>query len=180
MPESGDVIRGYLQEAIAAEASVQKQFQAFAEQGDDDEVRAVFSQQAYESHSHGERLAARLEELGSTSSFRFKSALLDISSSMAKLNNLQRPEEQTAHNLMSGFAVATSQCAMYEALAAVAESAGDTATSSLIREIQAQVRRAAEQIWHFLPSRLKIAFNMLTAGEIDPSVETRATVDRIV
>ena len=181
MPESGDVIRGYLQAAIAAETSVETQFRAFAQEGDDEEVRASFAEHADETRRQYDRLNSHLGQLGGASSFHFKSALPDIFSLVPELSQSSHtPEERIAHNLIVGFAVTTSRCAMYEALAAITEAAGVTATASLAREIQAQKRRAAEHIWRFLPSRSKIAFNMLTAGEIDPSIETRAMVDRIV
>jgi len=66
---------------------------------------------------------------------------------------------------------------MYEALAHVAREAGDALTEALAREIQEQEQRAAEKIFHFLPSRSKIAFNVLTADEVDdPAVATKAGI----
>lgn len=69
---------------------------------------------------------------------------------------------------------------MYEALASVAHATGDQTTESLAREIQAEEHRAADRVWSFIPSRSKIAFNGLTAWEMDPSVDTRMADDRII
>jgi ferritin-like metal-binding protein YciE len=177
---TNEVIRRYLEDAVAAELSFETQLRAFSEEGDDDEVRAVFAQHADETRRQCQLLSARLPEFGGTSPSA-KSVLANVFSLAPKLaQSPHRPEERTAQNLIVGFAVETSECAMYEALAIIAESAGDTATHALAREIQAQERQAAEKIWRFIPSRAKIAFNMLTAGEIDPSVETRALLNRIV
>ena len=175
-----EVIRRYLLEAVAAESSFESHLRVFSEEGDDEEVRAVFAQHADETRRQSEQLSSRLEQLGdSSSSARSVFAeLFSLTPKLVQSPNLQ--EERTAQNLIIGFAVETSECAMYEALAVVAKSAGDTATESLAREIQAQERQTAEKIWRFIPSRVKIAFTMLTAGEIDPSVETRAMLNRIV
>jgi ferritin-like metal-binding protein YciE len=78
------------------------------------------------------------------------------------------------------FAAENSEYAMYEALAAAAEAAGDSVTETLAREIQATEKQAAEKIWRFVPSRAKIAFNLLTASETDPSVNTRAADNRLI
>jgi ferritin-like metal-binding protein YciE len=91
-----------------------------------------------------------------------------------------KPEERIVQNLITAFCVENGERAMYEALATTARIAGDGATERLAREIAAEGTATAEKIWHFLPSRSKIAFNVLTAGEIDPSVDTRTVDDRIV
>jgi ferritin-like metal-binding protein YciE len=78
------------------------------------------------------------------------------------------------------FTVENSEYAMYEALAAAAEAAGDTTTETLAREIQAEEKQTAEKIWRFIPSRAKIAFNLLTAAETDPAVNTKAADNRLI
>ena len=174
------VIRRYLEEAVAAEASFEGHLRAFSEEGDDDEVRALFAQHAEETRSQHQRLTARLEGFGSTPASS-NSVLADIFSLTPKLAQTPRvPEELTAQNLVIGFAVETSECALYEALATVAKSAGDTATEYLAREIQREQRQMADRILRLIPSRVKIAFNMLTVGEVDLSVETKAMFNRIV
>ena len=78
------------------------------------------------------------------------------------------------------FTVENSECAMYEALAAAAEAAGDNATETLARDIQAEEKQTADKIWRFIHSRAKIAFNLLTASETDPSVNTRMADNRLI
>jgi len=89
-------------------------------------------------------------------------------------------EERTLQNLIVAFTTKKAESAMYEALAATAEAAGDAATARLARGSQKEEAAAAEQLWHFLPSRSKIAYNMLTVTEVDPSVETKAATNRVV
>lgn len=92
----------------------------------------------------------------------------------------QNPEERIVQNLITAFSVEQSECAMYEALIHVARMAGDRETETLALKIQAEENRAAESLWHLLPSRSKIAYNILTMGEVDPSVETKTQEDQIL
>lgn len=177
---SSDVMRRYLEDAIAAESSFESQLRAFSAEGDDEEVRGAFAEHADETRRQYYRLSARLEQLGGNPS-NTKSMLAHLFSLTPRLAQAShRQEERTAQNLIMAFSVETGECAMYEALATVAEVAGDSVTQSLARDIQAQERRTAERIWRFIPSRAKIAFNVLTAGEIDPALATRAVVNRVL
>jgi ferritin-like metal-binding protein YciE len=97
-----------------------------------------------------------------------------LATSIAEIGHT--PEEQLVQNLITAYCVETGECAMYEALAVSARTAGDSETEALAREIQAEEVRAAEKIFRFLPSRSKIAFNVLTAGELDPAVETKVGI----
>ena len=65
---------------------------------------------------------------------------------------------------MMAFAVENSELAMYEALASVAEAAGDSDTSALARSIQQEERATAEKIWRLLPEAALEAYGRLTGG----------------
>ena len=176
-----ELIRQYLQDAIAAETSFESQLRSFAHEGGDDfEVQSLFFGHAAETHRQIERLTARLESLGGSPSGG-KSSLAHLFSFAPKLTQAAHlPEEQLVQNLIAVFGVGNGERAMYEALAITARSAGDGLTEALAREMAAEEAATAEKVWHFLPSRSKIAFNMLTAGEIDPSVETKVGENRIL
>jgi len=45
---------------------------------------------------------------------------------------------------------------MYEALAAVAEAAGDSITENLAKEIQKEEKAAAEKIWKMIPFLVRL------------------------
>lgn len=181
MPQtSNDVIRRYLEDAIAAEKSFETQLQSFAREGDDEEVKTVFAVHSAETRRQYERLTIRLQELGGSPSTA-KSFLAHIFSLTPKTAQVgHEAEERTTQNLIMAFTAENSECAMYEALAAAAEAAGDDITEALVREIQQEERLTADRIWHFITSRAKIAFNLLTAAETDPSVSTRAQVNRLI
>ena len=176
-----EAIQRYLQDSIAAEASFESQFRSFAQDVVDDfEVKTLFFGYDAGTHQRIEKLTARLQELGGSTSGT-KSSLAHLFSFVPKLAQAKHaPEERIVQNLIAAFSVANGKCAMYEALATTAGTAADTTTEALAREIAAQDSATAEKIWHFLPSRSKIAFNVLTAGEIDPSIDTKTTDDRIV
>lgn len=174
-----EVLQRYLQDAIAAERSFATQLEAFSREGDDADVQDAFAAHARETKLHGDRLAARLQQLGASASTAkgWLAHLFGMSPKAVQLTHT--PEERLAQNLVMAYAIESSECAMYEALANVARAAGDGLTERLAREIQEEEQRAAERIWSFIPSRAKIAFNLLTAGEMDPAVETRMADDRV-
>jgi ferritin-like metal-binding protein YciE len=177
---STDLIRLYLQDALAAESSFESQLRSFANDGDDEEVQSFFALHADQTRFQYDRLFARLQELNGTPS-GLKTFLADALGFAPKTAQaVHSPEERIVQNLIAAFSIEHAECAIYESLATVARTANDAATESLARQIQAEEREASTKVWRFIPSRAKIAFNTLTAGEIDPSVETRAPANRVL
>lgn len=181
MPETSiSVIRRYLEDAIAAERSFETQLRAFAKEGDDAEVQAAFGTHADETTSQLERLTARLHTLGGSPSAAksFLAHIFALTPKTAQIGHGQ--EERTTQNLIIAYTVENSESAMYESLQAVAEAAGDADTATLSEEIQREEQAAAARFWGLIRSRAKIAFNLLTANETDPTLNTRAAENRIV
>ena len=159
---SNDVIKRYLEDAIAAEKSFETQLQGFSKEGDDEVVKSTFQQHALETRTQYDRLTARLEALGGSTSTA-KSILAHIFNLTPKAAQIgHEKEERTTQNLMMAFAVENSECAMYESLAAVAEAAGDTQTASLARQIQAEEKATAEKVWRLLSPAALDAFRRIT------------------
>ena len=161
---STDVIKRYLEDAIAAEKSFETQLQGFANEGDDAVAKAAFHQHALETKQQYDRLTARLESLGgSTSGVKsFLAHVFGLSPKAAQIGH--EKEERTTQNLMMAYAVENSEMAMYEALATVAEAAGDSQTATLAREIQAEEKATAEKVWKLIPSSAVESFERLTGG----------------
>jgi ferritin-like metal-binding protein YciE len=161
---STEIIKQYLEDAIAAEKSFETQLEGFAKEGDNPEVKSAFQQHAVETRNQYERLTARLEALGGSPSAvkSFMAHMFNMAPQSAKLGHEE--EERTTQNLMMAFAVESSECAMYEALATVAEAAGDTQTASLARDIQAQEKATADKVWRMLPIAALTAFQRLSGG----------------
>jgi ferritin-like metal-binding protein YciE len=174
------LVTRYLHDAIAAEHDFETQLRSFAQQGDDDEVQSAFLTYANQIRTHHDRLAQRLEQLGATPS-NGKSVFAELDELAPKLSQAGNiAEERITQNLIAAFTIGTAECAMHEALATAAAVAGDAQTERLAREIQSEERQTADLIFRFIPSRSKIAFNVVTPHEIDPAIDTKAPDDRII
>jgi ferritin-like metal-binding protein YciE len=155
---AGDVIRRYLSDAIAAEKNFETQLRAMAKETDQGPVQQLFAQHADETRLQHERLTARLEALGGEPS-GFKAVLASLLGFGPKVAQIGHDEaEKGTQDLMIAHAVEHSEIAMYEALAVAAETAGDTLTAQLAREIQQEERRAAELVWSLLGPSARDSF----------------------
>ena len=140
---STGVMRRYLQDAIAAESSYETQFRAFATGSTDEEVNTLFATQAEDTASHCLSLTARLQELGGhpSTAKSFLAHLFSLTPRTAQVGHVQ--EEKTTQNLIMAFTIENSAYAMYEALAAAANAAGDEGTEALALGIQTEEKQAA-------------------------------------
>jgi ferritin-like metal-binding protein YciE len=168
MAETGtDVIKRYLEDAIAAERSFETQLDGFSKEGDNMGVKTAFAEHSVQTKSQYQRLTFRLEALGGSASAAksFLAHVFGLAPQTAKIGHDQ--EERVTQNLMIAFAVENSEIAMYEALATVAEAAGDAVTAKLAREIQAEEKAAAEKVWKLIPLAAHAAFVRVTAEPPD-------------
>ncbi len=171
-----EVIKRYLEDAIAAERSFETQLDSFSKEGDNLEVRAAFAHHSVETKGQYQRLEMRLEALGGTPSAAksFLAHLFGMAPQTAKIGHEQ--EERTTQNLMIAFAVENGELAMYEALAIVAEAAGDAITANLAREIQKEEKAAADKVWKLLPLAAAESFLRVTTPPPEHPAATSATV----
>ena len=141
------IIQKYLEDAIAAEKSFEKQLTGFADEASLPQARELFEIHAGETRLQYESLTARLEALGGSLSTAktFLANLFNMSPKMAQLGH--QPEERTTQDLIMAYAVENAEVAMYEALSIAAETAGDSETAALARGIQAEERATAEKVW---------------------------------
>ncbi len=175
-------IQHALSHALACERALEKQLRfSIAKCRDDNEVQSALASNADEAKSQHDRLQERLQG-GTSTPVSPSEDEADISALAPQIADEADdiPEEEILQSLLAAYVGETGGVAMYESLAEVARSAADSQTENLTRQIQTEKRRAAERIWRLLPSRSKIAFNMLTVSEIDPAVETKMADDRIV
>jgi len=158
---------------------LETEFRSCSKDGDDAEVQSFFESSALRAVAHTEALENRLAALNRTEheGSHLLARVLAMAPKAAQKGHIA--EERITRNLINGFSLSKSACAMYRALQSAAGVAGDEQTAELASRLAAEEEIAAEQFWHFLPSRSKIAYNLLTAGEIDPAVETRTPDDRL-
>ncbi|MFL6449031.1 MAG: DUF892 family protein [Bryobacteraceae bacterium] len=179
MPASLEVIARYLGDSLSAERSFETQFRSFSKDGEDLEVQSYFESSAARAAAHTQLLENRLAALNGTKD-KGSDLLAEVLARAPKAAQIGHiAEERIVQNLIRAFSLSKSACAMYSALHAAARTAGDEQTAELAVRLAAEEESASEHFWHFLPSRSKIAYNLLTAGEIDPAVETRAPDDRL-
>ncbi len=181
MPENRSGLpRQLLASVAAAERSGEQQLHGFgATAQDDQEVQSLFAECAESARSHRQQIRTRLAELGAPD----ESEAQDFAAAQAVAPQIGRtvhaPEESLLHSLILASAMQAGRCALYRSLATAASVAGDSVTEVLATEIEQNEQSTLEKVRHFLPSRAKIAFNMLTVSEVDPAVETKAKDDRI-
>ncbi len=161
---SSEVIKRYLVDAIAAEQNFETQLKAFSKEGEQAPVQRLFADHAVETKSQYERLTARLEALGGSTS-TIKSFFAHIFSFAPKTAQLGSDgSEKNAQDLIIAFAIENSEIAMYEELAIVAGFAGDTETEQLAREIQDEERTAAKKVWSLIDGSCRQSFMKITSN----------------
>lgn len=154
----GEVLRRYLEDAIAAEKNFETQLRAMAKQGDQVAPQQVFEEHANVTRSQHQRLEARLHELGGSSS-TLKTLAAHFFNFAPKTAQIGHDEaEVSTQNLLIGYAVESSEIAMYEAMAVTARAAGDLQTEKLAREIQEEERDAAKKVWNLIDGSAQQAF----------------------
>ncbi len=166
-----EVIARYLDDAVAAERSVASQLRDLAADGDDDEVRQLLSDAAAQSEKRAEDLEARKDHGGPNALKTIAASLFANVSHTPQIGHLT--EERILQNLITGYTMTMSVCGMYRALRAAAAEAGDSAAESFAAEAISSGSSVAGKLFHLIPTRAIIAYNMLTVTEIDLSVETK-------
>jgi ferritin-like metal-binding protein YciE len=158
-------IKSYLTDAIAAEKSFETQLRGFAGEGSSDQIHRIFLEHADETRAQHERLTHRLEELGGepSASKSFLAHMVGLSPKLAQVGH--DTVDRVTQNLMLAYAVENCEIAMYEALIAVAEAAGDPDTSELARAIQDEERATAEKVWKLISPWAQTAFKKLAGAE---------------
>ena len=161
---SCEIIRRYLQDAIAAEHNFETQLKAFSKEGDQLSVKNLFAEHAVETKHQHERLTTRLEQLGGSPSTMksFFAHVFNFAPKAAQLGH--EPTEKNSQDLIIAYAIENSEIAMYEELAVVAKFAGDSETEELAREIQQEERIAAEKVWNMIDASCRRSFMKLASN----------------
>ena len=137
-----------------------------AKEVDDGEVKRMYHQHADETRIQYERLTARLEALGGSTS-GVKSFLAHMFGRAPKTAQIgHEVEEKTTQDLMIAYSVENAEVAMYESLITVAQEAGNHQTAELAREIQHQERATAEKIWPHIARTARVAFDRVCAEKV--------------
>jgi ferritin-like metal-binding protein YciE len=118
----------------------------------------MFSTNADETRLQYKKVDARFEVTGGRS-LAVKTMLADMIGMVPKAAQIgHEKEERTVQNLMMAYSVEHAEVAMYEALATVAQAAGDFGTEQLACAIQQEERETAQKVWQHLPVAAREAF----------------------
>ena len=163
--EPVEVIKRYIEDAIAAEHSFESQLRAVAAETKDQQVQQMCLQHAEETKWQYQQLGTRLEALGGRppglqTLKGFIGHLIGFGPKIAQIGHDE--SERTAQDLMALYAVENSEVAMYESLAVAADAAGDTETETLARAIQQQERQTAEKVWALIAPNAREAYLRVT------------------
>ncbi len=158
-----DVIKCYLNDAIALEKNSEVQLRRFAKEATRSDIRDLFAAHADETRTRCERVTSRLAALGGSASMvkDVVARLFTFKTSPAEWGHTDC--EKDLRDLVGAFTVQQSEIAVYEALAAVSAAAGDTETERLAREIQNEAQQAADMIWNILGTSARLAFFKITS-----------------
>jgi ferritin-like metal-binding protein YciE len=161
-----EVMRRYLQDAIAAEINYENHLRQFAADARREPgLREIFLQHAEETRRQAAWLRMRLDTLhGVPSGVKaLRAQLAWIGPKVAQLGH--DGAERVSQDLLTAFTIECSEIAMYEALAVAAATAGDSETERLARGIQKEERRMADRLWAYLDTAVRESVVRLVGEE---------------
>jgi len=153
----GEVLR-HLQNTEAAERNFEDALATFSKAGKQGEVQSLMAMMSKKARTQHERLAARIAELGGTTSTA-KSVLAHLLAFTPVSAQMGHDEaEKSTQHLMITYSAAAAEMAMYEALAVIATEAGDDITARLARELQVEEQEDHRLAWEQLPGSARSSF----------------------
>jgi ferritin-like metal-binding protein YciE len=162
--DAQSIIVRHLQNTEAAERNFEDALATFSKSGKQGEVQSLLSMMSKKARTQHERLAARLTELGGTTSTA-KSVLAHLLAFTPVSAQLGHDEaEKSTQHLMITYSAAAAEMAMYEALAIVATEAGDETTARLARELQAEEEDDHRLAWEHLPNSARSSYQEVRAA----------------
>jgi ferritin-like metal-binding protein YciE len=160
MPETTrEYLTEHLENVIAAERNFEDVLSRFSSEGEQEDVKNMFSSLSAKARTQHQRLEGRLRELGGSPS-TLKSAVAHLLAAAPLIAQTgQTPQEKNTQHLIITYAAAAAEMAMYEALATVAGASGDSATEQLARQLQREEKEDHAIVWSMLASSAQRSFN---------------------
>jgi ferritin-like metal-binding protein YciE len=149
----------HLENVIAAERNFEDVLSRFSSEGEQEDVKGMFSQLSAKARTQHQRLEGRLRELGGEPS-TLKSVIAHVLAATPLVAQAgQTPQERNTQHLIITYAAAAAEMAMYEALATVSRTAGDFTTEQLARQLQAEEKEDHTMVWTMLDSSATRSFD---------------------
>lgn len=152
-------VANLLENAIAAEQTSEDLFSRFSDEGEDQEIKDFFRELAKKSRVQHQRLTTRLKEMGGDPSTLKSVAAHFLGFSAIVAQRPQSPQEKDTQHLITTYASAASEIAMYESLAVISAAAGDPATAEIARQLQQEEKTDHEETWKLLGPSAARAFH---------------------
>lgn len=155
----------YIEDAEAAERNFEDALAGFSKMGDQPEVQSLLAMMSGKARTQHERLEKRLRALGGSPSTAksILAHLLAFTPLSAQIGHA--PAEKSTQHLMITYAAAAAEMAMYESLAAAAETAGDAETAALARKLQSEEKEDHTLAWNHLAPSARHAMMSLAGAE---------------
>lgn len=148
----------HLENVIAAERNFEDVLSRFSSEGEQEDVKKLFSQLSAKARTQHQRLEGRLRELGGAPS-TLKSVVAHVLAATPLVAQAgQTPQEKNTQHLIITYAAAAAEMAMYEALATASRTAGDFQTEQLARQLQAEEKEDHTMTWAMLASSARRSF----------------------
>lgn len=155
---SREYIARHLENVIAAERNFEDVLSRFSSEGEQEDVKKMFSQLSAKARTQHQRLEGRLRELGGAPS-TLKSAVAHLLAATPLIAQAgQTPQEKNTQHLIITYAAAAAEMGMYEALATVSHAAGDFTTEQLARTLQREEKEDHSIVWGLLGSSANRSF----------------------
>lgn len=162
---TNEYLTKHLENVIAAERNFEDVLSRFSSEGEQEDVRKMFTQLSAKARTQHQRLEGRLRELGGTPS-TLKGAVAHLLAATPLIAQAgQTPQEKNTQHLIMTYAAAAAEMAMYEALATVSRAAGDFATEQLARQLQAEEKEDHATVWAMLGSSANRSFEQAQQQE---------------
>lgn len=151
----------YIDDAIALEAASITALKDMIEDAVSADDAALFREHLAETERQKDRLEERLRMFGREAERNILKDLLNKAGTMATdlLHAAKNHHDKATRNLMQAYAIENLEVAVYEALYAAADEAGDHETARLARSIQDEEKAAAEKIWSRIANSARAAVN---------------------
>ncbi len=174
IPEN-DFLRRGLGACVLLCRTAGREFRSLVPEGDDEDVQNFFQKQADVASDEAEYfLNYSAGEVDGTNDLSEFVTQIPLALASARIG-----EERILQGIIAVFTALNAKRAAFAGLRQLALENGVSDLAEAAAKVEAQAEEAAGCAWHFLPSRSKIAFNMLTLDEVDPAVDTKMAGDRI-
>ena len=137
----------YLQDAHAAETGVDDVLKGFIDDTEDAGIKALFTEQAAATRAQAQRIEARIRALGGDPSGAKGFMNMIFAKASEVLQGAHDEYDKNTQNLIKAYTAFHGQRGMYESLVAWANANGDTETSQLGQQLQAEEVGFAERTY---------------------------------